>query len=345
MEKGLVSIVLPIYNVENYLDRCVRSVISQSYKRLEIILVDDGSLDSCPQKCDEWAKMDNRIKVVHKKNAGLGYARNTGIENASGEYICFFDSDDYIAADTIEKAYAAAVSQNCDMILFGHHDVNAQGKIVKTYIPKTKKKCYIGSEIQNELLPELISADPISGESSNLWLSAWCSLYSMQMIVDCNWRFVSERDIISEDVYSLLCLYKNVKRAAIIPEAFYYYCENSTSLTHSYRKDRFSRIKFFYRQCLDICEKLGYNAEIKRRLAYPFISNTIAAMKMLVVEPESKKEKATDLKEIINDEALQEILHEIPLDKEKATRKLLLNLMKRKMYKSCYFLLKLKTKR
>lgn len=89
MKAGLVSIVLPIYNVEKYLDRCIESVINQTYRNLEILLVDDGSPDDCPQKCEEWAKKDGRIKVIHKANAGLGYARNTGIENASGEYICF----------------------------------------------------------------------------------------------------------------------------------------------------------------------------------------------------------------------------------------------------------------
>lgn len=115
MRKGVVSVVLPIYNVEKYLNRCVKSVVNQSYKNLEIILVDDGSPDNCPTLCEDWAKKDSRIKVVHKKNAGLGYARNTGIENATGEYICFFDSDDYIALDAIEKAYSLAVKEKSDM--------------------------------------------------------------------------------------------------------------------------------------------------------------------------------------------------------------------------------------
>ena len=131
MELGLVSIVLPVYNVEKYLDRCIESVVGQTYSNLEIILVDDGSPDRCPQKCEEWAKRDKRIKVIHKANSGLGYARNTGIEYASGEYICFFDSDDYVAQDTIEKAYATAKTSNSDMVLFGHYDVDAQGKIMK----------------------------------------------------------------------------------------------------------------------------------------------------------------------------------------------------------------------
>ena len=131
MEVGLVSIVLPIYNVEKYLDRCIESVVRQTYKKIEIILVDDGSPDSCPQKCDDWAKRDGRIKVVHKKNAGLGYARNTGIENATGEYICFFDSDDYIALDTIEKAYNLATKEESDMVIFGFCYVRANGETGK----------------------------------------------------------------------------------------------------------------------------------------------------------------------------------------------------------------------
>ena len=96
MSSPLVTIVVPIYNVEKYLTRCVDSIINQTYQNLEIILVDDGSPDNCPRICDEYAKKDHRIKVIHKINAGLGMARNTGIENATGKYICFFDSDDYI---------------------------------------------------------------------------------------------------------------------------------------------------------------------------------------------------------------------------------------------------------
>ena len=138
MEVGLVSVVLPIYNVEKYLNRCIESVVRQTYKKIEIILVDDGSPDGCPQKCDDWAKRDGRIKVVHKKNAGLGYARNTGIENASGEYICFFDSDDYIADDTIEKAYEAVKKENADIGIFGFSTVDKNGNVTNVIAPKTK---------------------------------------------------------------------------------------------------------------------------------------------------------------------------------------------------------------
>ena len=101
----MVSIVVPVYNVEAYLDRCIESLVNQTYKHLEIILVDDGSPDNCPMICEKWAGLDERIKVIHKENAGLGMARNTGLEHATGDYICFFDSDDYVASDTIEKSF------------------------------------------------------------------------------------------------------------------------------------------------------------------------------------------------------------------------------------------------
>lgn len=102
------SIIVPIYRVESYLDKCVESLVSQSEKDIEIILVDDGSPDACPQMCDGWALRDERIKVIHKENGGLSDARNAGIEAASGDYILFVDSDDYITEDACERLIAFA---------------------------------------------------------------------------------------------------------------------------------------------------------------------------------------------------------------------------------------------
>ena len=345
MGEDLVSIVLPIYNVEKYLDRCIESVVCQTYKNLEIILVDDGSSDESPKICDTWALKDKRIKVIHKKNGGLGYARNTGIENASGEYVCFFDSDDYIRKDTVEKTYNVAHNQNCDMVLFGHYDVNSHGKIVHKYIPNAQKNFYEGNEVQNKLLPDLISNDPKTGKEINLWLSACFCMYSMKMISKVQWRFVSERDIISEDVYSLLLLYQYVNRVAIIPDAFYFYCENNTSLTHTFKLDRFDRIKHFYNVCIMACDELKYGNEVRNRLAEPFIANTIAAMKMIVASNEKAKIKMENIITIINDPISQDIVNTLLKTKQKKTRKLFIFLIAKKMYFCCYILLKFSTRR
>ncbi len=97
----LISIIIPVFKVEKYLDRCLESVTAQSYTNLEIILVDDGSPDKCPEMCDLWAKKDSRIKVIHKENDGLANARNSGIEACTGDYVMFIDSDDYIESDMV----------------------------------------------------------------------------------------------------------------------------------------------------------------------------------------------------------------------------------------------------
>lgn len=105
IEKSLLSVIVPIYKVEQYLDECVESIVNQTYKNLEIILVDDGSPDNCPQMCDEWTRKDGRIKVVHKKNGGLSSARNAGLDVATGEFVSFVDSDDFICQDALQSLY------------------------------------------------------------------------------------------------------------------------------------------------------------------------------------------------------------------------------------------------
>ena len=116
MRSSAVSVIIPIYNVENYLNRCVESIVNQTYKNMEIILIDDGSPDNCPKMCDEWAIIDSRIKAIHKKNGGLSDARNAGMEIAAGEYISFIDSDDYISQDFFETLLLVMEKENSDIV-------------------------------------------------------------------------------------------------------------------------------------------------------------------------------------------------------------------------------------
>lgn len=343
MRKGVVSVVLPIYNVEKYLNRCIKSVINQSYKNLEIILVDDGSPDNCPTLCDEWAKKDNRIKVIHKKNAGLGYARNTGIENATGEYICFWDSDDYVALDTIEKCYRLALKDHADIVTFGFCNVRSNGRTAGSVIPHTDKITYRGEKVQNEFLPDLIGPDTKKGKKTDLWMSAWASFYSLDLIRKAGWRFASEREIISEDIYSLLLLYKNVQCVSVLSEALYFYCENGGSLTHTYREDRYDKIKYFYDQCEKAVVECGYKDDVKDRIAYPYLSNVIAALKMIAIsDGNDDAQKRKLIYDIISDPHIQSVLRKTDLTRETRIRKLLLYSIKRKQFGLCYLMIKTK---
>ena len=124
MKEPLISVIVPIYNVENYLDKCIESIVNQTYKNLEIILVDDGSPDNSPKICDNWALKDNRIKVIHKENGGLSSARNAGIQNASGEYIAFIDSDDYFDLQAISVMQKNLENYNVDVSSISFKCVN-----------------------------------------------------------------------------------------------------------------------------------------------------------------------------------------------------------------------------
>lgn len=135
----LISVIVPVYKVETYLHQCVDSILNQTYRNLEVILVDDGSPDGCPAICDEYAAMDNRVKVIHKKNGGLSDARNAGMAVMNGEYLSFVDSDDLLPTDAIKTLYKIAVEENADMVIGGHNrfeDVPVESSGVETVVQR-----------------------------------------------------------------------------------------------------------------------------------------------------------------------------------------------------------------
>ena len=339
MDCPMVSVVLPIYNVEPYLRRSVDSVINQTYSNLEILLIDDGSRDNCPKMCDELAAADNRIRVIHKENAGLGMARNTGIENATGTYICFLDSDDYIAPDTVEKCVALFNCTDADTVQYGYHNVNSAGQVIRTHIPHPKKLLYEGDEVQSHFLPDLMYDDPTSNAQNHLWMSMCGAMFRLDIMIKNNWRLVSERQIIAEDVFSLTRFYSYVHKVAILQEAFYYYCENGTSLTRTYRLDRFKGIKHFYKENLQQIQELGYTQQMQQRLAMVTLSYTIAALKQEAAAPRSKKENYRGVKSILTDPVTRRLLAEGRNPVDSKGRRLLLTLAHKKLPFLCYCLL------
>ena len=241
MENCVVTIVLPIYNVEKYLDRCINSVVHQTYPHLEILLVDDCSPDRCPQMCDEWAKKDTRIRVIHKPvNEGLGMARNSALDVATGKYICFLDSDDYLMDNAIQVLVSALEHEAAQLAIFGVRNIDAGGEEISRITPRSRT--YRGREVQDVFLPEYIS--PTTREVS-LYMSSCMILYSLKTLRDLDWRFVSEREIISEDVYSLLALFDGISAVTVVPEALYCYCYNEASLSRGYVSNRYEKIKQF----------------------------------------------------------------------------------------------------
>lgn len=336
----MVSVIIPVYKTEKYLNQCIKSIVNQTYDNLDIILVDDGSPDSCPQMCDEWAKRDNRITVIHKKNNGAGMARNTGLDYAKGRYVCFCDSDDYLALDAIEKEMRTMNATGADVVVFGLNKVDSDGNVLSAFAPRMEKESYIGEDVQKTFVPELIAPDPKGDGKNRLYMSNWLMLCSLDMIRSNGWRFDSEREIYSEDVYSLLALYMKVNHVAILSEALYYYRNNDSSISRSYHPERYDRIRHFYLETVALGKRLGCTQNVIDRLYMPYISFTIAALKQEANAAIPVAIKKSNLKRILNDELLQEAIKDTHKSKTALTREILFWSIQKKCYSLCYLLLK-----
>lgn len=266
----LVSVIIPVYKVEAYLERCVKSVIKQTLQKIEIILVDDGSPDHCPEMCDTYAKQDNRIQVIHQKNAGLGMARNTGLNVAKGKYIAFVDSDDFLPLDALEKLYNTAIKNSADTILAGYYRKNEQ-KIMNCPLP-FRNVCFEGKkDILENILTNMLGSPTEYHDDIMLKRAVWASLYSRDLIEKHHIRFCSEREFISEDLIFDLEYYPVANKVVLAEEFAYYYCVNGTSLTLSYNKDRFQKQLLLYHEIKRRTESLGLT--IDERLCRSFIGN------------------------------------------------------------------------
>lgn len=253
-----ISIIVPCYNVERFLDRCLNRLTSQLLNNIEIILVDDVSLDSTPQKCDEWAEKDIRIKVIHKsKNEGLGYARNTGLEIAKGEYVAFVDSDDFVDYDMFEKLYHKASEHHLDIVFCGFKKYH-NGKIVTTINEVENYVQYDGADCQ-KMLEGMVSNCGDSSKIVKYEMSVWHGIYKREVIEKNQIMFCSERQFCSEDILFHIDLIKECNSIGIIPDALYYYCYNGNSLTKIYREDRLERHDILFKEILRRIESKQYN--------------------------------------------------------------------------------------
>ncbi|ETI67555.1 glycosyltransferase family 2 protein [Neobacillus vireti] len=224
-----ISIIVPIYNVENYLRKCVDSILSQTFKDFELILVDDGSPDNCGIICDNYAESDQRIKVVHKENEGVSSARNTGIRMAKGKYIGFIDSDDYIDNRMYEILYTSAELHSSDVVVCDLLKVHGDEVSVKKY----KKEFSLLHYSNIEALNQLYTNEP---EKAAVWVYSWNKLYKSWLFKDI--RF-SAGKIYEDEFIAHKILYHSTK-ITYVPETLYYYFQR----TNSYIGSEFSTKKF-----------------------------------------------------------------------------------------------------
>ena len=213
MNEYLISIIVPIYNAENYLERCITSLINQTYKSLEIILINDGSTDNSRDICNNYAKKDKRIKILNQKNSGVSFARNKGLDTAQGQYICFVDSDDYISQEFVEKMYKQVSTNKADLAICNINNVSNKG---------------IKSQNSLSYKNNIITKEDYYKNINSFGGFLWNKIFKKNVIG--NLRL--EEDIYyCEDELFVINYVEKCTRITCLQEPLYFYCTHLNSLS------------------------------------------------------------------------------------------------------------------
>lgn len=269
-----VSIVVPVYNVEKYLERCVDSLIKQSYQNIEILLVDDGSKDSSLSICEKYELRDSRIRVFHKENEGLGLTRNYGIERATGEYITFVDSDDYLTLDAIAIMLERAIATDADVVIANHYYKNKEQEVAMP------ERLYCGTEIKEVLMVYMMGNK--GNKRDALSYTAWGKLYKKALFTKNNLLFPSERKLIWEDLAFSIEAYPLCEKVYVFHKPIYYYCFNDGSLTHTYKPNKLKLVMELYHYMGTKIQELNLPVEAQYRLNTNFIGHIRTCIKLEV---------------------------------------------------------------
>ena len=321
MKQCDVSVIIPVYNTERYIKQCVDSVINQTVLPKELILVDDGSNDSSSNICDDYEKKYDFIKVIHKENAGLGMARNSGMQLATAEYIMFLDSDDYIETDMLETLYSYTNDMHTDLVKSGFFRVDLQGNIQEERRYNETIKCQ-KNDILEYLLPRTLGSLPDKHDS--LEMGVTCSLLR-RSIIDLNRiTFPSERELISEDlVFNISFLYA-INSATLIPYVGYMYRTTPGSLTVGFRENRFEASKRLYENVSKKIDELKIVEEAHLRWDKTFL----IYLWMCVKQEKNMKHSINRIRNICSDPVTRNVISSFPTNKLEIKQRVFVNLLK-----------------
>ncbi|SFB04736.1 MULTISPECIES: glycosyltransferase [unclassified Bacillus (in: firmicutes)] len=294
MEKIMFSILIPVYNVEKYLNKCLDSVINQTYNNFELIIVNDGSTDSSLEICRTYAKNDNRIRVYDQPNKGLLLTRRNSIKKAMGDYILFLDSDDYWELNLLETVYDEINKYNVDMLLFRYKRVDDNGQILKNDTGVFKDKTIFTSENKEILFKKLISTSRIN--------SIWSKVVK-RSIIDIEHDYTIYQDKKGEDILQSLPLIFNAKKIIYLDEPLYNYRLSHSGRGRNFKPKYFNDFDIVRNVVFEYMTKFQYDNEENLKLFYSYyVLNIIQFAKAL-----------TKLK--INNEEMLEIFDEVRMKK------------------------------
>lgn len=229
-----ISIIVPVYNVEHELSRCVDSILNQSYTNIEVILVDDGSTDRCPSICDAFVMKDRRVRVIHKPNGGLSSARNAGLREASGEWILYVDSDDYILNDSCERLIAVGAKYDCDIVSADAIREFNGGREYMVHGSLADGKCYPSRDFIIKTV-----------KPCEWYAPAWLNLYKRSFLIENNLFFVE--GLLHEDMEMQPRVFLAAKTVAYCAYSFYRYVDRASSIMNASKVDeRVTAMEWIY---------------------------------------------------------------------------------------------------
>lgn len=280
-----ISVIIPVYKVEKYINQCVDSVLNQTYKNIEIILVDDGSPDNCPKICDDYAKLDNRIKVIHKKNGGLSSARNYGIKQVTGDYVIFLDSDDWWNdSNFIKDVVNKKLFDLPDVVIFGYLKYFETDN---SFVPIINTNINIVSNDKAEQIKDLVVNDVYESE-------AWNKFIKADIFKQGDMYFTE--GIFSEDIDWSARLLIKAKTFKVFEKDIYVYRQNMKSITHTISKKNIIDLKNNIKCIVDMSNDIKnekYYEYYMSYCAYQYITflNNICKLKSKEIETEMKEMK------------------------------------------------------
>lgn len=332
-----ISVIVPVYNVEAYLGRCVDSILAQTAENLEIILVDDGSTDSSGKLCDEYGEQYEAVRVCHKPNGGLTSAWKCGVELARGEYVGFVDSDDWIDPDMYERMLALALREEADVtvcgLVFDFEDPKIPGR---EEISNFGKEVYSRRELE-ALFPSLINDGRFFGRT---WQPARVTKLFRTELIRQNMKYCEEDVALGEDMQITFPVLLDTRKLCVVQNFYpYHYWINNKSITGKYDRDYMEKVKLLASRLQFISEEKGVY-DFSHQIRNDFLSMTVLAVKNEIYRnyKAGRKTVTANVKKICEDPQVCEALEKHTMDRLSLSIRLYLQLMRKGHYSLCYWL-------
>lgn len=342
MKEYDISVIIPVYNSELYLKRCIESVLDQTLDSVEIVLVDDGSTDASPSICDEYARNHENIVVIHKDNAGQGLARNDGLQVIRGRYFAFLDSDDYMDTHAYEAIVDRLDSAGADVCAFGYDKLDNDG--TSRYKVKIRKAEYFGTDGIKKFMLHFFGDDARDDDLRGV--SACMSAYKTSIMQEHKIQFPSERVVLSEDTIFNLEYCKYIGKAVTLDDNYYHYCIHEQSHTQRYDSGRISKTDEFCAMLKGYAEYYDIAYETSNRIRMVMWLSIMESIKRAVLQ---KREIGFTgsyklVKSIVNDKTVRDYIMELHTEGFNSKQKTFYYMIRHKLYLCIYIMADIKNK-